>query len=549
MMKVINLCNMDMKRMMFLLMLSLYIVTSMAQSAELMRVYTDKECYLAGEKLWVKVSSDDNALPGNTLSRVAYVEICDTAQVYAQGKVALNQGTGWACIHLPQTMHSGVYQLVAYTRYMRNLEPDSYPRKFVAVLNTLGSSEKDSRILNVLADQPEEGVVPVSSYMELKGDKEVYASREKVSLSWSPQLAGAKELVLSVFRKDCAVKLVQPEPEKPVWTKGERWLPECEGHIVTAKITEGELPETATTQLSCVGKEMKMFEGKKKTEGTYQFHTYGVDDQQDIVLAAFTGDGKTYRMQIETPFIEKLPEEVPDLICHYEDSSLIGRSVALQLSQAMPERVLPKEVEETIFSRVPDKTYNLDEYVRFNIVEESIVEFVMGVSIDKVDGKKVIRMLNENGKGFNMFPVLVLVDGVAFNNHEDVLGYNVHQVQYIHQYRGEYAFGEAFYGGILSLITHRGMLQDMRMHEHMQMLAYEFPQNRPVFEMPLYQNEENRLSRRPDFRHTMYWNPSVDGKTGVEFYTSDLEGEYEAVLKGIDAEGKKIELKWEFQVK
>ena len=56
-MKVINLCNMDMKRMMFLLMLSLYIVTSMAQSAELMRVYTDKECYLAGEKLWVKVST------------------------------------------------------------------------------------------------------------------------------------------------------------------------------------------------------------------------------------------------------------------------------------------------------------------------------------------------------------------------------------------------------------------------------------------------------------------------------------------------------------
>jgi hypothetical protein len=35
----------------------------------------------------------------------------------------------------------------------------------------------------------------------------------------------------------------------------------------------------------------------------------------------------------------------------------------------------------------------------------------------------------------------------------------------------------------------------------------------------------------------------------VEFYTSDLEGEYEAVLKGIDAEGKKIELKWEFLVK
>jgi hypothetical protein len=514
-----------------------------------MRVYTDKECYLAGEKLWVKVSSDDNALPGNTLSRVAYVEICDTAQVYAQGKVALNQGTGWACIHLPQTMHSGVYQLVAYTRYMRNLEPDSYPRKFVAVLNTLGSSEKDSRILNVLADQPEEGVVPVSSYMELKGDKEVYASREKVSLSWSPQLAGAKELVLSVFRKDCAVKLVQPEPEKPVWTKGERWLPECEGHIVTAKITEGELPETATTQLSCVGKEMKMFEGKKKTEGTYQFHTYGVNDRQDIVLSALNNEGKAYRLEIETPFVELLPQQVPTLYCQYEDSALISRSVALQLKNAMPKAVLPKGLEEMIYGQLPSKTYNLDEYVRFNIVKECIAEFVMGITISKEGERTVIKMLQENNKGYNMFPVLVLIDGVAFYDHSEVLDYNAHDVHYIHQYRGNYTLGETVYGGILSLITHRGTMPDMRIHNDMQMLSYEFPQDRPMFDMPDYDDEKRKMSRRPDFRHTMYWEPIVVGKTSTVFYTSDLEGVYVATLKGISAEGQKIEEKWEFEVK
>ena len=116
-------------------------------------------------------------------------------------------------------------------------------------------------------------------------------------------------------------------------------------------------------------------------------------------------------------------------------------------------------------------------------------------------------------------------------------------------YAGGKRGGEVFYGGILSLITHRGMLQDMRMHEHMQMLAYEFPQDRPAFEMPLYQDEKSRLSRRPDFRHTMYWEPMAEGKTSTEFYTSDLEGEYVAVLQGIDADGKKIELKWEFEVK
>ena len=120
----------------------------MAQTAELMRIYTDKDTYLAGEELWVKVTVEDEAYPGNAVSQVAYVEICDSAQVRAQGKVALNQGKGWACIQLPPTMHSGVYQLTAYTRYMRNLNPESFPRKYLAVLNTLGSSTEDNLIAN-----------------------------------------------------------------------------------------------------------------------------------------------------------------------------------------------------------------------------------------------------------------------------------------------------------------------------------------------------------------------------------------------------------------
>jgi hypothetical protein len=47
----------------------------------------------------------------------------------------------------------------------------------------------------------------------------------------------------------------------------------------------------------------------------------------------------------------------------------------------------------------------------------------------------------------------------------------------------------------------------------------------------------------------MYWDPIVVGKTGTKFYTSDLEGVYVATLKGISAEGQKIEEKWEFEVK
>lgn len=538
-----------MKRTISILLFSLCWVAGMAQQAELMRIYTDKDCYLAGEELWVELSVDDEAYPGNVMSRVAYVEICDTAQVRAQGKIALTDGRGWARIQLPSTMHSGMYQITAYTRYMRNLHSDSFPRKYVAVLNTLGASEEDNIVVNDTAIFQKESVPAQVPSQQLKGDKSVYGLREKVTLSWPSQLADARELTLSVVRQDCEVKMSQPSVASPVPAEGGHWTAECEGHIVTGRIEGSNLPQAILTQLSCVGKEMKVFEGKKQGEGLYRFYTYGVDGQQDIVLSALSNEGKPYRMELVSPFVELLPSRVPDLYCQYQDSALIARSVALQLKQAMPRSVLPKELETVIYGQLPSKTYNLDEYVRFNTVKECITEFVMGAAMDKDGDRTVIKMLQEDGRGYNMFPVLVLIDGVAFYNHEEALAYNGHNVQYIHQYRGIYALGETLYGGILSLVTHRGTMPDMIINDDMQMLAYEFPQSSPAFPMPDYSDAAVKASRRPDFRHTLYWNPSVEGKAGIEFYTSDMEGTYVASLQGVLEDGKKVEVKCTFEVK
>ena len=126
--------------------------------------------------------------------------------------------------------------------------------------------------------------------------------------------------------------------------------------------------------------------------------------------------------------------------------------------------------------------------------------------------------------------------------------WRVHR-HYIHQYRGNYALAETVYGGILSFVTHRGTIPDMRIDSDMQMVTYEFPQSHPVFAMPNYGNENSKASRRPDFRHTMYWEPSATGKTSLEFYTSDLSGKYAAVLQGVAANGQKIDVRWEFEVK
>ena len=538
-----------MKKTIYLLLFVLCWVSGMAQQVELMRIYTDKDCYLAGEELWVKLCLDDDVLPGSIMSRVAYVEIGDTAQVRAQGKIALTNGVGWACVRLPQTMHSGIYQLTAYTQYMRNLKTECFPRKHIAVINARVASKEDYWLVNDSTEMRQELPEAPRKSNVLKGDKETYGTREKVSLKWSSYLGNAKELSLSVVRQDCDVRLPEPEIAFPEPIKGERWVTECEGHIVNGRIVGNSLPKDILTQLSCVGKKMNVYEGKKVGEGLYTFFTHGVYGQQDIVMSALDTEGKAYRMELETPFAGVLPKDAHVLQAHFRDSALQDRSVALQLMQAMPKQTLPKPLETIIYDHLPSKTYNLDEYVRFNTVKECIIEFVMGAAIGKDNDRTVIKMLQENSKEYTRFPILVLIDGVAFYNHDEVLAYNARNVHYIHQYRGYYALGETLYGGILSLITHRGTMPDMVINDDMQMLAYEFPQNRPIFQMPKYEDAEVKKSRRPDFRHTMYWNPSVEGKEGVEFYTSDLEGTYVATLQGVLEDGKKVEVKCEFVVK
>jgi uncharacterized protein YfaS (alpha-2-macroglobulin family) len=59
---------------------------------------------------------------------------------------------------------------------------------------------------------------------------------------------------------------------------------------------------------------------------------------------------------------------------------------------------------------------------------------------------------------------------------------------------------------------------------------------------PVYDDESKRLSRKPDFRNVLYWNPHIetdnDGNASVEFYTSDLAGGFVVVVKAIAKDGQ-----------
>ena len=540
-----------MKRILSIIICLVSVAGLQAQIAECMRIYTDKDNYLAGEDLWIKVCVTDSAFHGTPTSKVAYVEISDTHQMHAPGKIALQDGVGWGRVRFPLTMHSGTYQLTAYTRYMRNQSTDSFPKKYIAVLNTSQAAEEDK--VEILTGS----AIPVSdnqatSPLRLSTDKSVYGNRNKVTLKLPQLPAGVKDLSLSVVRKDCVL------PAFPVSgyslqesdASDKHFIAECEGHIVTGRLIGASVGPVAA-RLSCVGKDIRICDGQLQTDSTYAFYTSGITDMQDIVLSALPGRGRQGRLEIVSPFAGILPRKLPVLRVAYDEEALIERGIGAQLHHILPVDSTHRQgVLEQLHDFYPSISYNLDEYVRFNTVREVFIEFVMGIRVSKSEGETIIRILQEDVKRFSSLKALVLIDGVPIENHETVLDYNARLLHFIHQYSGRYTFGGKLYDGIVSLITHRGSLPGLRLDENSQLFAYEFPQNRPTFVAPAYDSEEQVKSRIPDFRHTLYWNPEVTPATDtVSFYTSDMKGKYVVTLQGITATGEAVKLLGEFVVK
>ena len=100
--------------------------------------------------------------------------------------------------------------------------------------------------------------------------------------------------------------------------------------------------------------------------------------------------------------------------------------------------------------------------------------------------------------------------------------------------------------GIISITTKKGKELDdatrtlpARDVEFASPLGYQTPAE---FYAPAYATEKARRSMVPDYRTTLYWNPTVKlddtGQATVEFYTSDAPADYDITIEGITQTGK-----------
>jgi len=327
-----------------------------------------------------------------------------------------------------------------------------------------------------------------------------------------------------------------------------RFLPEVSGHIVSGSIQaeDGSMAAGKIAYLSSPGKVAWLYPALSDAQGNVLFEMQNFYGSSKIITQTNPKTDSTLKVFIQSPFSDQHAAYpvVPFNLSKKSEDQLLNRSVAMQVQDIYygnKEKIIRPKIDSTSFYGKADETYLLDAYTRFPVMEEVMREYVPGVYVRKrKDGFHFLVANTPNKTIFTETP-MVLLDGLPIFDEDEIMAFDPLKVKKLEVITRQWYLGPLSFSGIVSYTTYSGNLDGFSINPRSISLNYEGLQLQREFYSPMYENQKARESRLPDQRYLLYWNPQVrtqaDGKTEVEFYTSDIAGEYKIVVEGITTDG------------
>ncbi|SFH19766.1 hypothetical protein [Pedobacter insulae] len=326
-----------------------------------------------------------------------------------------------------------------------------------------------------------------------------------------------------------------------------KFLPEVRGHLINGvlKGVNGKRRINEHVYLGVPGTRLQFFTSVTDTLGQFFFNTKDFYGTNEIVIQTNTRSDTVSIIDVESPFSDQSSKfEYPELVIK---PSLLNDIQTHSLSSQVQNAYFANErkrfntprVDTTNFFGKPYKTYRLDDYTRFDLMEDVLREYVSEVFIAKPQKDYTIRVLGK--ADFLDGTPLVLLDGVPYFNMNKVMEIDPKKVKKLDIVRERYYYGTAVFDGILNFTSFKPNFGSSYINPNAVVLDYEGMQLQREFYSPTYETDLQVNSRLPDFRNVLYWSPTIktdaSGKGSFSFFTSDLPGTYMGVINGLSANG------------
>ena len=532
-----------------LLLLALPLSSQDSALRETVYLSADRGVYVAGDCMWLSafcVNASSGSL--SSFSRIAYVELHSAEGTVQTAKIALDGGRGAGNMLIPNTLPTGNYRLFAYTAQGASVPGFDHltGARTVSVFNTFSTARIEGGV-NVVDEVPEAPEHPSAGTVRVARPQP-----SKLRISNCGPLP--VYLSLSVTHDDgipAPQSTLPGSHDSPASLEMTSHLaPEYEGEIVRARVTGTdsaglELLAGKYAFMSSPGDGSGVYTSTIEPDGSVTFVTSNIYGEQDMFLEIEGVDkGNICHLELQRPFLDLPAEEIPPLaLCYSYAGALSLRALGMQLENSFNDGLatpLPLN-RQLIFDPRKSKSYKLDDYTRFPVMEELFTEFIPEVRIRRQDGKRElqVRAVDPTGNSyFTQGTALVLLDGIPVLDHEKILSYDPLLVRRIDISPNAYFLGIRSFRGVVNFVTYKGTLPGMQFEDNVRVVTFQ------GCSLPHAYTCLDAGAGYPDYRQTIFWHPLIvlaPGETKeLDYKAPDYSGRFLISAEGLDAAGSSV---------
>ena len=342
-----------------------------------------------------------------------------------------------------------------------------------------------------------------------------------------------------------------------------KYKTEKEDHFLPGKLLSDvkQLSHSEIVLMCSPGKDALFQYARTDKNGNFRFNIHIDEGLNDLIIMP-DNINKNQKIMIESSFsdqyarteipvdssIRQSPAYVSKLMVNYQVRAIYGIS---SLGDTLTRAVQPLERQR--FYGKPDFELIMADYIKLPTMEEVFFELLPHVSLkNKKPGYEIVINDRVDNSPYITYPCL-MIDGVIIKDASMIVNIDPETVEKIDVIKEKYLIGKYWFPGIINVITKSADFSCVPLPDYMIRMPYRVIDPVRSFVSPDYTSTEMKNSRIPDYRNTLYWNPSVktdkDGKARIEFWSSDNKADYLINIQGISEDGKMLLVKKVIHVK
>jgi hypothetical protein len=492
---------------------------------------TDRDIYHVGEA--IHFSTWYTSSESNWQSKVAYVEIYNKSnKAFIQKVFNIQESPSSQVIELPEDIPSGIYKIRIYTNYQKNFPPEIWFKKAILIIN-------EDTPLRIEVDSAHTLFPAPLELINVSGLAPKYNTRESIDFQVEITSHTYKNISLSIIPK--STLLLEEDTHKPVTINTQEFtvrnLPETRDLTISAYLRPLN-PERKSLNkivyLSILGERDQFHVIRANENGKFTFTINSPEEENTVYLCCedeefeiIPGNNFSTQFAMDTCWDFHINHQhikaINDMYYHHQINEAYGTITHTT-----------KDIQEIFNTNLtdPDDVIFLDDYIKFNTLEEVFSEIVPLVHVRKKGDKKKLYVFNEIKKSMIKTP-LILLDNLAITNIDKLLEINpgvIHRISIINQ---EYIHGDFSFSAIIKIDTKTDNFASYSFGTNSAFIDYVGSKPSSHFFESEKSIEADKSGRKAIFSNTLHWIPTLkEGQNEVHFQTSDARMKYQVILQG-----------------